>query len=94
MKTNTQTRAPKILILATLSGGYRGADAAGQSQVEYAPDTYILPVMGKDDAYIAMFDLWRPKNAIDGRYLWLPMRLRDGRFELHNVSEWDLSIFD
>ncbi|MBC8255037.1 MAG: hydrogenase iron-sulfur subunit [Ardenticatenia bacterium] len=45
MKTNVQTRAPKILILATLSGGYRGADAAGQSQLEYAPDTYILPVM-------------------------------------------------
>jgi len=55
--------------------------------------TYILPVGGKDDAYIAMFDLWRPKNAIDGRYLWLPMRFKDGRFELHNVPEWDLSVF-
>lgn len=37
-------RNPKILILATLSGGYRGADAAGQSHLEYPPDTYILPV--------------------------------------------------
>ena len=34
----------KILILATLSGGYRGADAAGQSHLEYSPDTFILPV--------------------------------------------------
>lgn len=34
----------KILILATLSGGYRGADAAGQSHLEYPPNTYILPV--------------------------------------------------
>ncbi len=40
----TQSRSPKILILATLSGGYRGADAAGQSHLEYAPDAYILPV--------------------------------------------------
>ncbi len=55
--------------------------------------TYLLPVAGKDDAYIAMFDLWRPKNAIDGRYLWLPMRFKDGRFELQNVAEWDLSFF-
>ena len=55
--------------------------------------TYILPVAGKDDAYIAMFDLWRPENAIDGRYLWLPMRFKDGRFELQNVAEWDLSFF-
>ncbi len=37
-------RNPKILILATLSGGYRGADAAGQSHLEYSPNTYILPV--------------------------------------------------
>jgi len=55
--------------------------------------TYLLPVAGQDDAYIAMFDLWRPKNAIDGRYLWLPMRFKDGRFELQNVAEWDLSFF-
>ena len=56
--------------------------------------TYILPVAGRDDAFIAMFDLWRPDNAIDGRYLWLPIRFVDGRFELHNVPEWDLSVFD
>jgi len=56
--------------------------------------TYILPVPGKDDAFIAMFDLWRPDNAIDGRYLWLPMCFVDGRFELRNVTEWDLSVFD
>jgi F420-non-reducing hydrogenase iron-sulfur subunit len=36
---------PKILILATLSGGYRGADATGQSHMDYPPNTYILPVM-------------------------------------------------
>jgi coenzyme F420-reducing hydrogenase delta subunit len=40
----TNNAAPKILILATLSGGYRGADATGQSHWDYAPNTYILPV--------------------------------------------------
>jgi F420-non-reducing hydrogenase iron-sulfur subunit len=44
MQTDALTRSPKILILASLSGGYRGADAAGQAHLEYAPDTYILPV--------------------------------------------------
>jgi F420-non-reducing hydrogenase iron-sulfur subunit len=34
----------KILVLATLSGGYRGADSAGQSHLDYAPNVYILPV--------------------------------------------------
>jgi F420-non-reducing hydrogenase iron-sulfur subunit len=45
MAPQAQTRTPKILILATLSGGYRGADAAGQSHLEYPPNVYILPVM-------------------------------------------------
>jgi F420-non-reducing hydrogenase iron-sulfur subunit len=45
MFPQSQTQDPKILILATLSGGYRGADAAGQSHLEYPPNAYILPVM-------------------------------------------------
>lgn len=35
---------PKILILATLSGGYAGATAAGQVHADYPANTYILPV--------------------------------------------------
>jgi F420-non-reducing hydrogenase iron-sulfur subunit len=36
---------PKILILATLSGGYAGADSTGQSHLEYPANTFVLPVM-------------------------------------------------
>jgi F420-non-reducing hydrogenase iron-sulfur subunit len=39
------TRQPKILVLATLAGGYAGADATGQAHMDYPPNTYILPVM-------------------------------------------------
>ena len=42
--TKEKTQEHKILILATLSGGYRGADAAGQAHLEYPPNSYILPV--------------------------------------------------
>lgn len=35
---------PKILILATLSGGYSGADSVGQQHASYSANTYILPV--------------------------------------------------
>lgn len=42
--TKEETQEHKILILATLSGGYRGADAAGQSHLEYPSNSYILPV--------------------------------------------------
>lgn len=45
MAANNTNSEHKILILATLSGGYRGADAVGQAQIEYAPNTYVLPVL-------------------------------------------------
>jgi F420-non-reducing hydrogenase iron-sulfur subunit len=44
MSDTTKNAPPKILILATLSGGYRGADATGQAHWEYSPNTYLLPV--------------------------------------------------
>jgi coenzyme F420-reducing hydrogenase delta subunit len=40
-----QTQQPKILILATLAGGYAGADSTGQSHLDYPANTYILPIM-------------------------------------------------
>jgi F420-non-reducing hydrogenase iron-sulfur subunit len=40
-----QTQQPKILILATLAGGYAGADSTGQSHLDYPANTYVLPVM-------------------------------------------------
>jgi coenzyme F420-reducing hydrogenase delta subunit len=55
----TEHERPKILILATLSGGYVGADGVGQLHVDYAPNTYILPVvcpsMFPVDFYIRSF---------------------------------------
>jgi F420-non-reducing hydrogenase iron-sulfur subunit len=55
---NSSSR-PKILILATLSGGYAGADSVGQLHVNYASNTYILPVvcpsMFSEDFYLRAF---------------------------------------
>jgi coenzyme F420-reducing hydrogenase delta subunit len=42
METDAKT---KILILATLSGGYAGANSVGQLHTDYASNTYILPVL-------------------------------------------------
>ena len=41
----TGSNGSKILILATLSGGYAGADSVGQLHTDYATNTYILPVV-------------------------------------------------
>jgi F420-non-reducing hydrogenase iron-sulfur subunit len=45
MANIVNVKQPKILILATLSGGYAGADSTGQAHLEYPANTYILPVM-------------------------------------------------
>jgi F420-non-reducing hydrogenase iron-sulfur subunit len=45
MGANQTAQGTKILILASLSGGYRGADAVGQLHLDYPANTYILPMV-------------------------------------------------
>jgi coenzyme F420-reducing hydrogenase delta subunit len=56
----TTSEEMKILILATLSGGYAGADSVGQLHASYAPNTYILPAvcpaMFPEDFYLRAFE--------------------------------------
>lgn len=56
--------------------------------------TWIIPVAGKENAFIYMGDRWTPQNAIDGKYVWLPITFQDGRFMLHWHDRWDLSVFE
>jgi F420-non-reducing hydrogenase iron-sulfur subunit len=60
MAEETQTRKLKILILATLSGGYAGADSVGQLHTDYAANTYVFPVrspaMFPEDFYLRAFE--------------------------------------
>jgi coenzyme F420-reducing hydrogenase delta subunit len=65
MESFINKNKPKILILATKSGGYAGADAVGQIHTDYPSNTYILPVlcpsMFPPDFYLRSF-----KQGIDG----------------------------
>lgn len=56
--------------------------------------SFILPVPGKPDAFIFVADRWRPQNAIDGRYVWLPIEFRHGVPTISWHDRWDLSQFD
>jgi len=57
--------------------------------------THILPVEGKKDAFIFMADRWRPKNAIDGRHVWLPIQFdQTGKPFIEWKDRWDLSVFN
>ena len=58
--TEPSNSPPKILILATLSGGYAGADSVGQLHVDYASNVYILPTvcpaMFPEEFYLRTFE--------------------------------------
>lgn len=60
----------------------------------HSQSTYILSVPGRKDAFIFMADRWNPQNAIDGRYVWLPIVFENGLPVLKWVNEWDLSVYD
>lgn len=56
----------------------------------HSQSTYILPVEGKKNAFIFMADRWNPKNHIDGRYIWLPIQVKDGQPVIKWLDEWKL----
>jgi hypothetical protein len=55
--------------------------------------TYVLPIEGKKDAFIFMADKWEPKNAIDGRYIWLPIEFKGDEMEIHWKDSWTINDF-
>jgi beta-galactosidase len=65
------------------------ADLTFESQ-----STYILPVVGKKDAFIFMADRWTPRRPSNARYIWLPIEFEKGLPVLRWHKEWDLSFFD
>ncbi len=60
----------------------------------HGQSTYVLPLPGKPGAFIFMADRWQPRNAIDGRHLWLPIQFKDGTPFVEWLNKWDLSFFE
>lgn len=56
-----------------------------------AQSTYVLPVFGKKDAFIFMANRWKPRDLIDSRYIWLPIRLDEEVPYVQWEDEWSIS---
>jgi hypothetical protein len=67
-----------------------GADSAFSF---HSQSTYVLPVAGKIKSLIFMADRWSPENAIDGRYIWLPINFSGSRIVIKWLDEWSLGYF-
>lgn len=56
--------------------------------------SFVIPVVGRSGAYIAMFDVWQPGQQIKSRYIWLPLQFNNGRPLIEWHTEWNLSLFE
>ncbi len=56
--------------------------------------TYLLPVSGKSGCFVAMFDVWRPRDQKDSRYLWLPAYINENKLVVVWQGDWSLDWFD
>ena len=55
--------------------------------------TFVYPVAGRRDAWIAMFDINLPQNPITSGYIWLPIEFEGDRPVIRWRDQWDLSVF-
>ncbi len=97
--TGWAPNAARLLVSDSMMGNweYIGNPCIGDDKdlTFHSQSTYVLPVQDKKDAYIFMADRWNPENAIDGRYIWLPIQFNEkGNPYLAWKNEWDLSVFD
>jgi hypothetical protein len=74
---------------------YMGNPCVGQGADKTfgGQSTHVLPVPNKKGEFIFMADIWKPKNAIDGRYLWLPIQFEGDKMKITWKDQWDLSVF-
>lgn len=56
----------------------------------YGQSTHVIPVQGKKDSYIAMFDKWNKTDLINSTYIWLPIKFaKNGDIEIEWIDEWN-----
>ena len=61
----------------------------------YGQSTFVIPVQGKKNAFIACFDMWKKKDLQDSRYIWLPMMIdkQTNKITIPWHAEWNLDVF-
>lgn len=54
---------------------------------------FVLRLPGRQDAWIAMFDIWKPRDPIDSGYIWLPLQFDGEKPVVLWKDKWNLSWF-
>lgn len=54
----------------------------------YGQSTYVQPVIGHPDLYVALFDRWKKTDLPNSRYIWLPLRFEGGKPKIAWKEAW------
>ncbi|MBB3128842.1 hypothetical protein FHS19_003517 [Paenibacillus rhizosphaerae] len=61
----------------------------------YSQSTFVIPVAGKEHAFIFMADRWNRYHLRESAYVWLPVEFsQNGAITIQWRDVWDLSIFE
>lgn len=66
----------------------RGKDA---DKTFYGQSTFVIPVAGKTDSYIAMFDKWEKLDLENSRYIWLPISFDENKINIQWKDHWTIN---
>lgn len=68
--------------------GVNPENGLGPEKTWGGQSAFVLPVAGRPGVFVAMFDVWRPDNQLDSRYLWMPVTFADGVPQISWVPEF------
>ncbi|MHA4807690.1 glycoside hydrolase family 43 protein [Flavitalea flava] len=60
----------------------------GADSTYHAQSTFVLPVAGKENSFVFMADRWNKADLEDSRYVWLPLKIVDGKPVIEWKKEW------
>lgn len=63
----------------------KGSDA---DSTFFAQSTFVLPIAGKPDVFMSMFDRWEKTDLIHSTYIWLPLKFEGDK----PVIQWQNSL--
>ncbi|MGB0390008.1 MAG: glycoside hydrolase family 43 protein [Salibacteraceae bacterium] len=86
--------AARLAVADSLFGEWKelGNPAKGidSSTTFSSQGTFVLSIYGKPNKFIFMADRWSPVDAIDGRYIWLPITWKNNEPEIYWKAVWEL----
>lgn len=55
---------------------------------------FIFKLPDKKEGFVAMFDINNPEHPFESLYIWLPLKIENGRLKIEWINDWGVSSFD